>query len=90
MSLILAALQSFAGASSASAQAMQDRYGPPRSRPAAPVRVASLAARPYEGRLLSWSSRAAAPPPEAAAPAAHRAPGAHASASTSAAERARA
>jgi hypothetical protein len=69
MRLILAAILAFAGASSASAQAVQDRYGPPHSRPASPVVVASLASRPYEGRLLSWTGKAAAPP-EAYAPAA--------------------
>jgi hypothetical protein len=67
MRLILAAVLAFAGASSASAQAVQDRYGPPRSRTASPVVVASLAPKPYEGRLLSWTGKAAAPP-EAAAP----------------------
>lgn len=43
-------------AGSAAAEPVQDRYGPPRKAPAPQ-------ARPYEGRLLGWAGKAAAPAP---------------------------
>lgn len=46
-------------AGSAAAEPVQDRYGPPRKAPAPH-------ARPYEGRLLGWSGKAAQLAPQAA------------------------
>lgn len=46
-------------AGSAAAEPVQDRYGPPRKAPAPQ-------ARPYEGRLLGWAGKAAAPAPQPA------------------------
>jgi len=64
MRLFLAVLLAFAGASSVSAQVVQDRYGPPRPRPA-PVVMAALTPSAYSGRALVWSGKVTAPVPEA-------------------------
>jgi hypothetical protein len=58
---ILAVFLALVGATSASAQTVQDRYGPPR-RPAAPASslvMASLgrAPAPYGGPMLDWASK---------------------------------
>ncbi|HEY3695840.1 hypothetical protein [Phenylobacterium sp.] len=83
---LLAAFLALASASSASAQVVQDRYGPPRPAPR-PLVMASLGATPgasvappYRGPMLGWSGKpapAATPrhegPPQAALEP-HRAP----------------
>ncbi|HEX2562159.1 hypothetical protein [Phenylobacterium sp.] len=56
LALVLVAL---ACAGSAAAEPVQDRYGPPR-------KAAAPQARPYEGRLLGWSGKAAPTAPQAA------------------------
>ena len=62
MRLVLAALFALAGASAASAQVVQDRYGPPRRQatPAASqtLAMASLGGGSYDGRLLGWAGKA--------------------------------
>jgi len=62
--LLIAAL---AGASAAAAQPAEDRYGPARAQP---LRMASNSASgAYQGKMLSWSSRAFTPQiPEQATP----------------------
>jgi hypothetical protein len=67
MRLVLAALFALAGASAASAQVVQDRYGPPRRQAPAPasgrtMTMASLGAGAYDGRLLGWAGKAAPTP----------------------------
>ena len=64
---LLAAFLALASASSASAQVVQDRYGPPRPPPK-PLVMASLSvtsaetsAEPYRGPMLGWSGKPAAP-----------------------------
>jgi hypothetical protein len=83
----LLVLLALAGATSAQAQPVQDRYGPPR-RPSPTVVVASLNAtpqgaaapapvEPYRGPMLRWPSKTAEPArpqPIAAAPPARPAP----------------
>src|SRR5688572_162126 len=76
MRLTLAALFAIASASAASAEVVQDRYGPPRKR-AEPVTLASLGAGAYQGPLLGWSGKTApraetpAPAPQTSAPQAY-------------------
>lgn len=69
MRLVLAALIAVVGASAASAEAVQDRYGPPRKA----VDVAALGPGAYNGPLLGWAGKAAAhveaPAPPAQPPA---------------------
>lgn len=66
MRLVLAALFALAGASAASAQVVQDRYGPPRRQatPAASqtLAMAALGGGAYDGRLLGWAGKAAPTP----------------------------
>jgi hypothetical protein len=74
MRFALAALFAIAGASAASAEVVQDRYGPPR-KAAQPVALAALGESAYSGPLLGWSGKAApraeAPAPQPAAPQAY-------------------
>jgi len=68
MRRILAFAFALASATGASAQVVQDRYGPPRTAPAAaePLVLAALSApsaiAPYQGPLLSWARKRQAEP----------------------------
>lgn len=75
MRLVLAFAAVLASSTAATAQVVQDRYGPPRAvaSAAAPgTRTAALGA-PYGGRMLNWTGRLQAPV-EAARPAPPPAP----------------
>lgn len=65
MRLVLAL--SILAAGAVSAQAAEDRYGPPRARSATPAQAGALpaSAAPYAGQMLSWSGKTPGETPQA-------------------------